>query len=434
MAAAAVQRARTGRVELPPLPNQQLLVLRVSILTGVTMCLCAGFIAGRVTWRPETAPATASWRSATRAGAGPWGELEYIPIKIEPPKELLPQLGGGPARWFFEDRSPEQVAALLEGAGVEHRVVVGLSGTAELWSTTPEGTFLAPPVAFMMSISPAVRTSIYAELARSSRNRQQRDPIPVSPELVESLASRGLSDSTIAQFRSLLYGAGPWQLFADFSTASSLIADGGERVRFARAILRADSFVVRLKLDPKTDIDRILRYWDPTGHSAAERPLLDALTRVKGGADINVLAFLAAMPGRFLNRYPDPSDPVESHADCFWTALNFGAEHVDGHVDDPEYVAASLRTRYQPTGKPPTLGDLIVLLDGRGAPVHAAVYLADDLVFTKNGYGLLHPWTLMKMSTMVDLYRALVGSVRAVTVASVGAGTEAHAVSSATPR
>ena len=411
-------------------------MVRVSVLTGVTLCVCAGFLVGRLTRRPEAAPAPASPGStgpAAPAVAGPWGQLEDIPIKIEPPRDLLSTLETERPRWFFEGRSPEQVAALLDGVGVEHRTVAGLLGTSDLWTATPDGTFLEPPVAFLMNLSSAARTTVYAQLARSSRNHAQRDPIPVSPELVESLTWEGVSDSAIARFRSLLYGTGPWRLFADFFTASSLIVDNEERVAFTRAVLKADSFVVRLKLGTETDIDRVLGYWDPAGHSHAERPLLDALMRVRGGGDINVLAFLEAMPRRFLNRYPDPSDPVESHADCFWSALNFGAKHLDGHVDDPDYVASSLRNRYQPTGKPPTLGNLIVLLDGRGAPVHAAVYLADDLVFTKNGYGLLHPWTVMKMPAMLDLYRTLSGSIRAVTVAPARAGIGAPAGSPASP-
>ena len=43
----------------------------------------------------------------------------------------------------------------------------------------------------------------------------------------------------------------------------------------------------------------------------------------------------------------------------------------------------------------------------------------DDFVFTKNGYGLLHPWIMMKATAMVSLYTTLRGPLREVTVAAV---------------
>jgi hypothetical protein len=41
------------------------------------------------------------------------------------------------------------------------------------------------------------------------------------------------------------------------------------------------------------------------------------------------------------------------------------------------------------------LGDKIVFLDEKGDLFHAAVYIADNLVLSKNGISAMAPWTLM---------------------------------------
>jgi hypothetical protein len=41
--------------------------------------------------------------------------------------------------------------------------------------------------------------------------------------------------------------------------------------------------------------------------------------------------------------------------------------------------------------------------------VHSAIYLADDLVFTKNGFGFAEPWLYMELGSMADLYSLMLG-------------------------
>jgi hypothetical protein len=39
-----------------------------------------------------------------------------------------------------------------------------------------------------------------------------------------------------------------------------------------------------------------------------------------------------------------------------------------------------------------------------GGALHSCVYLADDLVFTKNGDNLLTPWILVRISDLKQVY------------------------------
>ena len=50
------------------------------------------------------------------------------------------------------------------------------------------------------------------------------------------------------------------------------------------------------------------------------------------------------------------------------------------------------------------LGDLAIFLDQQGNCFHSAVYVADDVLFTKNGTSFSHPWMYMRMDEMKEFY------------------------------
>ncbi|MDB6059388.1 MAG: hypothetical protein JWO95_3232, partial [Verrucomicrobiales bacterium] len=52
----------------------------------------------------------------------------------------------------------------------------------------------------------------------------------------------------------------------------------------------------------------------------------------------------------------------------------------------------------------PTFGDLITVINGQGDALHVAVYIVEDVVFTKNGVNTLQPWVLMRMDDMMSYF------------------------------
>jgi hypothetical protein len=51
-------------------------------------------------------------------------------------------------------------------------------------------------------------------------------------------------------------------------------------------------------------------------------------------------------------------------------------------------------------------GDIILLLDEHGGAIHSGVYLAEDIIFTKNGNNFAQPWMLMHLKDLVAEYTA----------------------------
>ncbi len=85
---------------------------------------------------------------------------------------------------------------------------------------------------------------------------------------------------------------------------------------------------------------------------------------------------------------------------CFWTALNFFNEEPDERLVDPKVAVAQLKQNYFIVQDELQLGDIVAISDQHLNIFHVAVYLADNLVFTKNGYFSLAPWTIVPMDQL----------------------------------
>jgi len=81
---------------------------------------------------------------------------------------------------------------------------------------------------------------------------------------------------------------------------------------------------------------------------------------------------------------------------------------------DPKYTVEYLQANYYKIAKPTVYGDIIFLVNKNGNVIHSAVYLADDIVFTKNGNNYSQPWMLMHLNNLVAKYTTDMVSPRMV--------------------
>ena len=84
--------------------------------------------------------------------------------------------------------------------------------------------------------------------------------------------------------------------------------------------------------------------------------------------------------------------------------MNFFNSEPDFQFSDLSYTAAFVKTNYYPVAQPTSYGDIVFLLDQNGNAIHSAVYIADDIVFTKNGNNYAQPWVLMRLPNLLALY------------------------------
>jgi hypothetical protein len=91
--------------------------------------------------------------------------------------------------------------------------------------------------------------------------------------------------------------------------------------------------------------------------------------------------------------------------DCHWTSLNFFRFDSQPHLADERLAATCFRDQYVMVQPPYQFGDVIAFMDSDfKVTFHSCVYLADDLVLTKNGRHILRPWVISKLSDVERSY------------------------------
>jgi hypothetical protein len=175
-----------------------------------------------------------------------------------------------------------------------------------------------------------------------------------------------------------------------------------ERRRFAQMVHRKVTVLAKLVIDESSDIDAMVAYWDYPGRPKGLRSLLESVSRVEGGGELDISHMLPPFARERLYTFPRPSEenPAARH-DCVWTSLNFFSEIPDDRFTDPQ-VAHQIMARDYVRVDQPAMGDIVVLTDPRAQSVHFAVHLADDLYFTKNGSDRMQPW--MTLDDLLSFY------------------------------
>ncbi len=357
--------------------------------------------------RPGTTELPASPRVGTKPAAGVQGRLETISITLERPDDtiVVGQLNFPPPEWRFPEQTASNVIAYLRRAGATPAEVAVLSATNHL-AVDGRDVVIAPPAELILGLKPDVRRIIYTALGTQVENPYHRQPFFVtasSPS--EWLEHSGLSPATEKLLRSLMYQRGNLVHFADPQVITGL--EDGEKFRVMKTLSRIPTLVAKLHVDQSSDPAAIAAYWGPRGRGRQLKPLIESLTRLNGGAVMDVSELLPAFARTRLYTYPNVGRSAgEVPEDCFWTAMNFFSETPDARFHSFDQSLATLRADYSPVERPYRFGDVVTFLNSRGKPIHACVHLVEDLVFTKNGATPNQPWILMKLDDVSSTYLA----------------------------
>lgn len=341
----------------------------------------------------------------------PWGQIESTPIVLERPDESLlsERLTLPPPAWFFEHFTEERLAAWLSAGDLTAAQQQQLTNRAH-WMAASNGWFVLPPVEVLRTLSATARARIYPDLFKHPLNRSRGRPFQIAADKFEDwLAGCRLPDERAALFRSLTYRHGERLYFADFEVLEAeCTLDEQQRLR--KAMSQSPALLVRLRVTPDSDIEALARYWSGGRPGQAMKPFLQSLARVPGGASVSVSFFFPTFARLRLYTYPDPNtDPTAARQDCYWTALNFFNERPSNRFFNESIVQKTLHTDYTEVAPPWTFGDLVMLLEEGRTAIHLCVYVAEDVVFTKNGSDPLRPWVLMRIPDMVEEYQMLQG-------------------------
>ncbi len=338
---------------------------------------------------------------------GPWGDLRIVRIVTEPPEGSLEGYSVYPRPvWSFKNYTAAQFERLIVAAklSLEQRAEIG---RAARWDASGVGCAVMPPDDFVMNLSPESRAVLYNALSAFPENVLQYEPFRFRADLADEwFANSGVPKETVALVRRLSYVRGKTLLFCDPHLVLPGLPSELDRVRLLKTLARQSTLMVQLHITPDTDIASLAAYWGAQENRVKNiKPLLESVARIPGGFDIDVSHLLPRFARKRIYTYPSgEGDKGEAVYDCHWNSMNFWNDPPDDRFADNAYVIKMLKSDYEPVLDNFKLGDVVLFMKSDTDAIHSAVYVADDIVFTKNGASAHSPWILMLMDTLVAHY------------------------------
>jgi hypothetical protein len=327
---------------------------------------------------------------------------------IEPTENFIPQFSTTPRppRWVFHGYSDAALDELWQKAGLSDAQRQALNAPANRDRPAADTVVIRPPEDLVLALPEAARAMLYFALGAFEENGPQNDAYRIHVAGAENWFDPELmSPATIALARPLLYRRGNHLVFSDQDLVLARLGSAAERVNFIKNLSRRFALLAQLRVAHGADTDALARYWGRGRRSKDLEPLLDSLAQRPGGGTIDVVHLLPPFARALLYTYPVPSETAAAAArDCHWTSLNFFNNPPDDRYLRLDAVRDALLNDYQPYAGEPALGDIVMFFTPEGRGIHSCVYVADGIVFTKNGPSPAVPWLLARLEDVTAYY------------------------------
>ncbi len=386
-------------------------------LVVLSLCVIAGsaFVTGRLVSARQTAAAKSGRNLAApeerdasgSSRQGPWGELFLQDITLERPVEYLTEelKTVSPPVWTFHGKNLEQVKAFFTTNGLTQPEVEKALAPERV---SPRGadTLFRPSDEFVLSLRPETRARLYGAMRGLDVNLHLESPSYYAKNQIELMnGDARVHPGDLALFKQLVYG-NVARHFSDYETLMGRIPVLERRVAMAAALSRQSAVLAKLCVRPDADLDKVIQYW---GHIPNVRfidivPLLQALKALPRGGTMSLLYLLPPFARERLNTFPSPPAPGEPIPDSCWSTFNFCNVNPDNRFLDLAECLRHIEQEYYPIARPAIYGDVLLFKNNNGQIRHSAVYLADDLVFTKTGKSYQTPWAIMHMADLEAIF------------------------------
>jgi hypothetical protein len=270
-----------------------------------------------------------------------------------------------------------------------------------------DSVYLHPPDELLGAMTPRQRVALHRILRRSPENQFHHSPLVIPhPDAKTWLQSKGFPQDVAEQIAKLSYEFEGRKILTADQFALKQVESLQGRAKLYRLLCHEHGLIVRLRIRPDSDLRAIADYWRDGNKQETILPVLEAVARTQGVEYLDIAHLLPPTARKLLNTFPElRSMRAGNMPDCLWTAANFFRVEASDRMLNPVAAARELMSLYEPVDGERRFGDLIMLIpDENPIPVHAAIYIADDIVFTKNGYSMFKPWVLMRIDRMMQVF------------------------------
>ncbi|NNJ71348.1 MAG: hypothetical protein HKP10_08715 [Kiritimatiellales bacterium] len=341
---------------------------------------------------------------------GTWGELQAQYIRIGPPIDYVPELRTIPRgiNWRFPGWDAVRMRQFIEDSPLpEEQKQSFINRVRE--DPEIQGLIIKPSEEEVLNLSSAARRWIYNELASYRVNRMHEKAFRYAGTSIDDwMYGIELSSSTRTLLEKLVYRNGNLMFMADTALLMKHIDSREEQREVFRALTREKTMLVKLRISDQSNIKKLSDYWGRGARAKNVYPVLESLKNRPGDRTIDIIHLLPPFARQHLFMYPDVyamKGADLGKLDCHWSTYNFFNQGSPGpplktievkHYFENNFVAiqaADLR-----------FGDVILYVEKSGKLLHSAVFIAADIVFTKNGSNFNSPWMFMNLDTMSKYY------------------------------
>lgn len=334
---------------------------------------------------------------------GPWGKIQYYPIHLEVPERYLEYLEPTQDRteWIFPNSKPNDVSDFLATVGAR------TNGQPVKYFEVGGDVLLYPSDEIVEGLTADQRAAIAEKLAQDSRNMFHRYPAVIDSDDEEQwFIDAGLDAEEAARVAGLCYKRGGVTLFSDLPLVLASMDSLESRNVATRAITRTRSLIARLSVTESTNLDGVVDYWTAGHKRKSVLTLLESVNAAPEVDRIDITHLLPPIPRMLVYTYPSLADVAQDEKrDCHWTCRNFFRS-----TPSPVLRSAALRQdamleSWEQVEDQPEFGDMIVFADAETDDlVHSMIYIAADIVFTKNGSSIFKPWELKLFRSVLAHY------------------------------
>lgn len=345
----------------------------------------------------------------TRKGA--WGELLEQNIKLERPIEYLAKEAKNPPpeAWTFSKLDLEQIKALLGNSGLLKEQVNSVMAAGNV-NSSGSNIVVMPGEDFLLSLSPETRKKLYDGLSGLGAYVYIDFPYLIPRQTLEAIYSdKRLRPDDLAILKKLVYPDGNATRLTDYNLLLRKIPTVERRISMAKALSMQPAVLARICVRPDTDIEKIANYWGHMDnvHFDDIRPLLEALKALPKGGTVSLVYFMPPFARQRLYTYPLRDQAGYPVMDCHWSTFNFSRIESDNRFNDTVFLVDYIKKNYYQIENPSVYGDILLFVNDKNQIRHSAVYLADDLAFTKYGNNYMQPWMIVRIADMQTMYPTL---------------------------
>ena len=347
-------------------------------------------------------PLSRSVQMQKRCEPGPWGRVvfDYSMIEMAPALWQYVQQAPQAMEWKLHVTNPEAVRQQVLASGFTLEQAQTLMATI---TPIAGGYALHPTDDFILTMDENVRCSWYAVLALETDNPDYDYPLRFRQKTnIGWLEDSDVDSQAIALARQLIFKSNDLQLMADMAVLQRNIVNPDSMRRLACLLSRETTVIAYLLVGPNDNLDQLAEYWGYPDRQDAVRTLLRATQRSGFDRPIPITMLLPRFARDRVHRYWRAGDPAWAH--CHFTSLNFFSDNPDEGCTNDNYATSVILRDYVTLTTPPRLGDLILFRRSPDEVIHTCNYIADGIVFTKNGGSLGHPWMLAKLEDIMDFY------------------------------